>query len=365
MKRGDNKGAVAVLREAERQGLFLHDTGGDSNLASADDALEHRQAELNDMRAGLARDRSSQLRTIYNGPQARRTQEAVIAMLRGDARSAAAGMGTVGDLTREGGGASPLPGMAAQQQIAAHDVSGGRRALDAITLPPELSRLGFDAVAARVLDDWAGMVAFAEQEQAWVEAGGPVLKDYLERRVWPNLAVGYARVGRQAEAEALVARTPLDCEPCVNARALVAAAGRDWARADRWFAAVVRQAPDIPFWEADWGGALLAKGDVDGAIAKLKEANRKGPRFADPLELWGEALMRKGDFNGAVAKFKAADEHAPLWGRNHLRWGQALSRLGRTEDARAQWAASAGLDLSAADRAELAGMQAAAPKRTS
>ncbi|MEO6379385.1 MAG: hypothetical protein ABIO37_15290 [Caulobacteraceae bacterium] len=364
MLRGDNKGAAAVLREAERQGLFLHDTGGDANLGSVDNALGHRQAELNDMRGGLARDKSSKVRTIYSGPQARRTQEAVIAMLRGDARSAAAGMGMVGNIAREGGGANPLLALAAQQQIAAHDVSGGRRALDRVVLPPESSRRGFDMAAAEALDDWAGLVALAEQGQAWAQSAGPAQKDYLERSVWPALAVGYARIGRQAEAGALVAKTPPDCEPCVNARGLVAAAGRDWAGADRWFAAVVRQAPDIPLWEADWGGVLLAKGDVDGAIAKLSQANRKGPRYADPLELWGEALMKKGDFKGAVAKFKEADEHAPRWGRNHLRWGQALAKLGRTEEAKAQWRAAAGMDLSAADRADLVRMQGTAPTRT-
>ena len=89
----------------------------------------------------------------------------------------------------------------------------------------------------------------------------------------------------------------------------------------------------------------------------LAEAHRRGPRFADPLELWGEALMRKGDWAGAVARFAEADQHAPRWGRNHLRWGEALARLGRTDEARAQWRAAAGMDLSAADRAELARAQ--------
>jgi tetratricopeptide (TPR) repeat protein len=95
------------------------------------------------------------------------------------------------------------------------------------------------------------------------------------------------------------------------------------------------------------------KGDLDGAIVKLREAHRRGPNFADPLELWGEALMRKRDLEGAVMKFAEADEHAPRWGRNHLRWGQALAGLGRWEEARTQWRAAAGMDLSTADRARL------------
>ncbi len=365
MQRGDNKGAGVVLREALGQGLFLHDTGGDSNLSSVDDNLRHSQAGLNDLRAGLARDKSSKLRTIFNGPEARRVQEAFIAGSLGDFRSAAAGAGITGDLAREGGGTSPLLDYAVKQQIISHDVSGGRRALDTITLPPELSRPGFEALAAQALDDWPGMVAFAEQDLAWAQARGSVQRDYLERFAWPNLAIGYARIGRQVEAEALVARTPLDCDPCVEAHALVAAARRDWAGADRWFVAVDRQAPEIPFWDADWGQTLLARGDVDGAIAKLTLAHQKGPHFADPVELWGEALMRKGDFKGAVEKFAAADKDAPKWGRNHLRWGQALAKLGKLDEAKAQWRAAAGMDLSTADRAELVRMQEASPKQTS
>ena len=69
---------------------------------------------------------------------------------------------------------------------------------------------------------------------------------------------------------------------------------------------------------AEWGEALLAAGDVDGAIAKLSLAAGKAPHFADPPELWGEV--------------------------------------------KAQWRAAAGMDLSLADRAELARAQAAAPR---
>ncbi len=353
IQRGDNKGAEAVLREALRQGLFIHDTGGDANLSSADDALGHDQADLSDLRAGLARDKSSKLRTIFDGPQARRAQEGDLARFLGDARSAAARLGANGDFAREGGGSGPLLAEAARQQIADHDVSGGRRALDTITLPLGQPRRAYDMAAAKALDDWAGLVALAEQEQASAQVASLIQRDYLERTVWSNLAVGYARLGRQAEAEALVARTPLDCDPCVEARALVAAAGRDWAGADRWFAAVDRQAPEIPFWDADWGRIQLARGDVDGAIAKLKLAHRKGPGFADPLEQWGEALMKQGDFAGAVGKFKEADKNAPRWGRNHMLWGEALMLSGRYPEARRQYEAANGLDLSMPDRAAL------------
>ena len=98
---------------------------------------------------------------------------------------------------------------------------------------------------------------------------------------------------------------------------------------------------------------LLAKGDADGAIAKLQIACQKAPRFADPLELWGEALMRKGDHDGAIARFAEADRDAPRWGHNHLRWGEALMLAGRYAEARAQYETASGMDLSVPDRAAL------------
>ncbi len=120
----------------------------------------------------------------------------------------------------------------------------------------------------------------------------------------------------------------------------------DWPGVDRAFSALDRIAPDIPFYDADWGAALLAKGDLDGAIAKLTLAHLKGPHFADPLDLWGETLMKKGDFTIAIAKFAEGDKYAPKWGRNHLRWGEALMLSGRYAEARAQYVAASRMDLS-------------------
>ena len=356
-ERGDNTGAVAVVREAQRRGLDLHDTGGEVTVTNAEYELGHRQAELSDMRAGLQRDKASRLHTIFVGPAARRVQAATIAGRLGDYRRAAAGMGEVGDLNREGGGTTvTLTRTAAWMLVKDHDVSGGRRLLGTLQAPAQgdLPQSQFDLDVAGALDDWPRYVTLAEQEAALAQAAGPGLKDMLELEVPARLALGYVHVGRLTEAEALVANTPLDCDPCVEARAVVAAAKGDWAGADRWFTAYDRQAPDLPFGDSDWGAALLGKGDPDGAIAKLALAHGKSPHFADPQELWGEALMRKGDYAGAAAKFAAADKDAPRWGRNHLRSSEALARLGKADEARAQWRAAAGMDLSVADRAELA-----------
>jgi tetratricopeptide (TPR) repeat protein len=167
----------------------------------------------------------------------------------------------------------------------------------------------------------------------------------------PPLAEALAQLGDYAGAEAAIAPTPLDCYPCLRERGRVAAMQGHWPEADRWFAEAVRQGPSLPFADTDWGGMLLRKGDATGAIAKLEQAHKLGPRYADPLELWGEALMAKRDYAGAITKFTEADKDAPKWGRNHLRWGEALMLSGRYAEARAQYVTANGLDLSVGDRA--------------
>jgi Flp pilus assembly protein TadD len=70
--------------------------------------------------------------------------------------------------------------------------------------------------------------------------------------------------------------------------------------------------------------------------------------------MWGEALMLKNRSDLALAKFEEANKYAPNWGRLHLKWGEAMLWSGRKDDARNQFAAAAGLDLSVAEKAELA-----------
>ena len=98
----------------------------------------------------------------------------------------------------------------------------------------------------------------------------------------------------------------------------------------------------------------MRKGDLDGAIAKFREANLKGPHFADPLEMWGEALIQKNRSDLALAKFVEANKYAPNWGRLHLKWGRALYYAGKKDEARRQFSMASNLDLSQADTAALA-----------
>jgi tetratricopeptide (TPR) repeat protein len=99
---------------------------------------------------------------------------------------------------------------------------------------------------------------------------------------------------------------------------------------------------------------LLRKGDLEGAIAKFSIANRKGPHFADPLEMWGEALIAKNRSDFALAKFEEAGKYAPNWGRLHLKWGEALLWSGKRDEAKKKFARAAALDLTPSEKSELA-----------
>jgi tetratricopeptide (TPR) repeat protein len=102
---------------------------------------------------------------------------------------------------------------------------------------------------------------------------------------------------------------------------------------------------------------LLVRGSYDAAIARFEQANRKGPHFADPLEMWGEALMAKNRSDLALAKFEEADNYAPNWGRLHLEWGNALTYSGNRAEAKKQFAIAQRLDLSANDKSQLRAME--------
>jgi tetratricopeptide (TPR) repeat protein len=175
---------------------------------------------------------------------------------------------------------------------------------------------------------------------------------------WAPVAYAHARTGDIAGAEKMLAPLAADNADGVQMRAMVAELKGDHARADWWFARAEAEVPSLPLTDLFWGQALLKRGQPDAAIAKFTRANKLGPKFADPLEGWGEALMVKNQSHLALAKFKDADKYAPNWGRLHLKWGEALGYAGRKDEARAQYQKASTLDLTAADRAELARVSA-------
>ena len=253
------------------------------------------------------------------------------------------------------------PAVLARAEINEHDLAAARRTFATIT--PETERSSADAsdgykVRLRMwmaadMQDWSDVLAQENGLVALEKRSATVAQRDVALAV-PTLAVAHAKLGDIAGAEARIGRTPSYCNPCLIGRAQVAELEGQHARADWWFDQAVKNGPSIPFANAAWGQALLDRGQPDAAIAKFKLANPKGPHFADPLEGWGEALMAKNQSHLALAKFEEANKYAPNWGRLHLKWGEALGYAGKKDEAQKQFAVAAGLDLSGADKAELA-----------
>jgi tetratricopeptide (TPR) repeat protein len=87
----------------------------------------------------------------------------------------------------------------------------------------------------------------------------------------------------------------------------------DWLAAQKAYADAVALAPDLPAGYYSWGVALARHGDLDQAAAKLAEAYRRGPTWADPLKAWGDVLARQGKAKEARVKYDLALKYAPNW----------------------------------------------------
>jgi tetratricopeptide (TPR) repeat protein len=206
---------------------------------------------------------------------------------------------------------------------------------------------------------WSQVLMLAQQVQADIDQdqknhvfGASGEKIILVRDVFPLAAQAYAEVGDFKRAHEFADRTPLDCYTCLWVRGTVDALQHNPGGADYWFARAVKAAPSIPIGYFEWGTTLLARGDLEGAIAKLEIAHQKGPHFADPLELWGEVLIAQNRSDLALAKFAEANKYAPRWGRLHLKWGEALWWSGKRGEAKKQFALAAGLDLTSSEKSE-------------
>jgi tetratricopeptide (TPR) repeat protein len=162
--------------------------------------------------------------------------------------------------------------------------------------------------------DWRGALAGLERvEVASRDLHGGRQTESFRTAMYPWLAEAYAHVGRDADADAVLAQLPPDVYDGWRARGRIAMLRHDYTGADKAFAEAVRQGPSIPRAYLDWGDMLAARGDLEGAIAKYTEANRLGPHWADPLKGWGDVLTRQGHARDALRKYRQALPHAPHW----------------------------------------------------
>jgi len=245
-----------------------------------------------------------------------------------------------------------------------HDPEAARSAFAALPPPRNADDVhGHEWVAfttAFALKDWpelektANVLIAAADAASKAHTFAPALSNVVvPTTMSPAMAYARAEQGDMKSAQALIARTPLDCYACLRIRGALAAMAHDGRGADTWFARATAFAPSIPLGWSQWGEVLLRRGDLDGAIAKFEIANQKGPKFADPLELWGEALIAKNRSDLALAKFEEAAKYAPNWGRLHLKWGEALLWSSDKGGAAKQFALALTLYLTPAEKSEL------------
>jgi tetratricopeptide (TPR) repeat protein len=242
-----------------------------------------------------------------------------------------------------------------------HDASGSRRVRAGLANPDvDLDRhRNFAAWAADMspqyweameVGDWAGAIADMRRSIAAADTEGRSGALLKTTYLLAHLAWAQTQAGDVAGAQAVIATTPMDCDFCLQTRGRIASRARDFAGADRDFAALTRRADASPWaWEA-WGRSLLERGDARAAAAKAETAVDRGPRFADAYELWGEALLAEGDAEGAAEKFEAAAKDAPRWGHNRVMWAAALQKSGDANGAHRQRIYARGMDLTPADR---------------
>jgi tetratricopeptide (TPR) repeat protein len=118
--------------------------------------------------------------------------------------------------------------------------------------------------------------------------------------------------GHPDKADALL-KTAGTFVDCYRFRADIIDGRGDWPGAQKAYADAVALAPDLPAAYYSWGVALERHGDLNGAAAKLKGANQKGPHWADPLKAWGDVLVKQGKTKDALVKYDEALKYAPNW----------------------------------------------------
>lgn len=222
----------------------------------------------------------------------------------------------------------------------AHDPRGAQRLFDqfAGTAPPIPVLRAVPAAIALANHDWTAMLG---------DPAGPGPPPHVR-------AIALARLGRLAEARAVLAPTALNDLRALAARGAVAYMSGDRAAGEHWFREAARLSPSLSLAYLAWGDARLEGGDAAGAIEAYLRAAKLSPASPDVLHGLGRALARQGQLEAASSKFAEAARIAPWWGTNHLDWGETLARAGRRPEAatQARAARATGVPLDQAARLE-------------
>jgi tetratricopeptide (TPR) repeat protein len=154
------------------------------------------------------------------------------------------------------------------------------------------------------------------------------------------------KAAARREALQLIAPTHPQRKWAFNLLGFIAADSGDNDAAIGWYRRAIAADEDDQFAIAynNWGNALRAKGDPDGAIAKYMRAIDLDPENTFAYSNWGNALSDKGDLDGAIAKHARAAELDPESGFAYNNWGNALYNKGDLDGAIAKYMRATELD---------------------
>jgi tetratricopeptide (TPR) repeat protein len=145
-------------------------------------------------------------------------------------------------------------------------------------------------------------------------ANSPFLSNCPGNTCW--IAPAEEAVGHPEKADAVL-KTGGQFVDCYRFRADILDGRGDWLGAQKTYEEAVALAPDLPAGYYSWGLALAKHGDLQSALAKLRDANQRGPHWADPLKAWGDVLVKQGNTKEALAKYDEALKYAPNWKQLH------------------------------------------------
>ena len=353
---GDSPGALEAQRKASELNPALPHVWG--NLGNEEALFGHDEAALRDVERALvivkAGSNSEVSPVIAHSLDLE--NRAVRDEYLGDYMDAVASADELADSANYGGSDDSAPIFKAADLAADHDISGSLGVAPGVDQEITSVRLSAKFLAsffipklptyerAAAMGDWKAarddLVRLRLAPEKWSGGIERIRAVYLI----PLLADAEARLGNFPRAHELIDGSALDCYLCMRVRGNVATLEKSWSAAEHWYVQATNLTPSIPFAYLEWARMRAAKGDLDGSIATLEIANKKGPHFADPLEMWGEVLIAKNRSDLALEKFEVANKYAPNWRRLHQKWGEALTYAGRKDDAAKQFALARSLN---------------------
>jgi tetratricopeptide (TPR) repeat protein len=225
---------------------------------------------------------------------------------------------TVADADASGGTGSNIGGVAAvliaDINVRLHDPAAAELALQTIKPDPadQATAAAVHFVRGRLAAEAGDVSRFmAAMENFQTAYAHPaVSSQFPGYNCW--IAPAEEAAGHPDKADAVL-KTAGSFVDCYRFRADIVDGRGDWTSAQKLYADAVALAPDLPAAYYSWGIALARHGELAAAEARLKDANQRGPHWADPLKAWGDVLARKGASKEALTKYDEALKYAPNW----------------------------------------------------